>query len=61
MCTRPLSITKRIKTFLFLSIRYFFYQVRDHCPLQKGLRQLNLTTCEKKIIWYETIVHYNKD
>ena len=37
-CTRPLSTTTRIKTTQYSPLRLHLSQVRDHCPLQQGLR-----------------------
>ena len=38
---RPSSITTRIKTLFFLPHRTISNQVRDHLPLQQGLRRLS--------------------
>ena len=59
---RPSSTTTRIKTVQAVQSSYWLEWVRDHCPLQQGLRLshdvtlYNLVYCK-----YETIFHYNKD
>ena len=59
--TRPTSTTTRVKTRFGVTRVIVVESVRDHRPLQQGLRLLmncyEFNTC----LTYETIVHYNKD
>ena len=59
--TRPLSTTTRIKTFVAVSDACNQEIVRDHCPLQQGLRLIEFHISRVETLKYETIVHYNKD